>query len=385
MNSGSIERYIPTFTPPVRRTFLVITAILRSALGFAHHMRSRFVIRFSLRVMMIVVLVVGSGLGWVVQRARIQREAVAGVKRAGGSAWYDWQWKGGRPDRNSLDVIPTPEQPRRYMMQFELNHWLDQYNASQTSSKSWRMPDLGAEYFGNVVLISLGPHGIDADLGPIGSLDRLEILDLNSSAVTDAGMVHLKGLSNLQILYLNDTHIGDGGMAYLASLTSLKSLDLSNTEITDAGLVQLAGLSGLEELYVGNTRVTDAGLAHLKNMTALGKLDLEGTQISDTGLAHLKELTYLHMLDLDRTRISDEGLVHLEELTRLRWLSLGNTQVDDAGMEHLTKFRKDLYTLYLSGTRVGDAGMVDLGVDPVSGNPSSRRHAGGQFWDALPR
>jgi hypothetical protein len=37
---------------------------------------------------MIVVMVSGGGLGWIVRRARIQWEALASVKRAGGRAWY---------------------------------------------------------------------------------------------------------------------------------------------------------------------------------------------------------------------------------------------------------------------------------------------------------
>lgn len=92
MNPTAIERYFPTFTPPARRFLLVIYEILRAHIGAARRMRSRFVVRFSLRVMMILVLVVGGGLGWIVRHARIQREALAGVKRAGGTAWYDWQW-----------------------------------------------------------------------------------------------------------------------------------------------------------------------------------------------------------------------------------------------------------------------------------------------------
>ena len=46
-------------------------------------------VRISLRGLMVVVLVIGGGLGWVMQRARVQREAVAAIRRAGGSVLYD--------------------------------------------------------------------------------------------------------------------------------------------------------------------------------------------------------------------------------------------------------------------------------------------------------
>jgi Leucine Rich repeats (2 copies)/Leucine Rich repeat len=349
MDPTAIERCFPTFAPPARRFFLAIEATLRAVIGEARRVRSRFVVRFSLRVLMIVVLVVGGGMGWAVRRARIQREAVASVKRAGGSAWYDWQWKGGRPDHHKFQISPAPERPRRHMMETELKQIRDQYNPPQTSGRSWRMRGLGADCFSHVIQVSMGPHGTDMELVPVGWLDGLEILNLNSSAVTDAGMAHLNGLTNLEILCLNDTQVGDAGVAHLAGLTRLKTLDLSNTQVTDVGLARLASLNGLQELYLSNTRVTDAGLAHLKEMTALRKLHLEGTQIGDAGLAYLKGLTNLDLLDLDRTRISDGGLAQLEELTSLsqlppnfhslQGLGLFNTKVTNAGIGALQNAR----------------------------------------------
>src|SRR4051794_38588663 len=51
-------------------------------------------LRFSVRGMIVVVLVVGVGLGWLVRLARIaqiQRDAVAAIHEAGGTARYDWE------------------------------------------------------------------------------------------------------------------------------------------------------------------------------------------------------------------------------------------------------------------------------------------------------
>ena len=41
-------------------------------------------LRFSVRGMIVVVLVIGGWLGWLVRSARIQREAVAAIEEAGG-------------------------------------------------------------------------------------------------------------------------------------------------------------------------------------------------------------------------------------------------------------------------------------------------------------
>ena len=123
--------------------------------------------------MIVLVLVFGSGLGWIARRAKVQRDAVAAAKRVGGSAWYDWQWKSGRLDPHHCGMRPTLETPRKHMMQAELNEILGQYAVPQLSITSWLMTGPVAECFGHVVHISLSPRGSDAELAPIGNLDRL--------------------------------------------------------------------------------------------------------------------------------------------------------------------------------------------------------------------
>ena len=56
--------------------------------------------RLSVRGLIILVLVIGGGLGWVVRSAQLQREAVAAIQRAGGRVKYDWEWKSRSPIHN---------------------------------------------------------------------------------------------------------------------------------------------------------------------------------------------------------------------------------------------------------------------------------------------
>ena len=46
-------------------------------------------LRFSVRSLMVTVLLLGGSAGWVVHRARVQREAVNAIERAGGKVEYD--------------------------------------------------------------------------------------------------------------------------------------------------------------------------------------------------------------------------------------------------------------------------------------------------------
>ena len=51
-------------------------------------------LRLSVRFLMVLVLVLGGGFGWFVRRARVQREAVAAIVRAGGTVAYDESFLG---------------------------------------------------------------------------------------------------------------------------------------------------------------------------------------------------------------------------------------------------------------------------------------------------
>jgi hypothetical protein len=52
---------------------------------------------------MALVLILGRGLGWILYRARVQREAVAVIKRVGGKFAYNWQWS------NAMAIFPRPK------------------------------------------------------------------------------------------------------------------------------------------------------------------------------------------------------------------------------------------------------------------------------------
>ena len=119
--------------------------------------------RFSVRTMIVLVLVIGAALGWVVHRARVQRDAVAAIRKAGGAIWYDWQFKG-----NSHIPKGEPRGPR------------------------WLVEALGVDYFGYVTVVNGTRLFSDNELVPVESLGHLERLILHGSSVTDAGLAHVR-------------------------------------------------------------------------------------------------------------------------------------------------------------------------------------------------
>lgn len=118
--------------------------------------------------------------------------------------------------------------------------------------------------WGRVVLMKNdGPSLTDAELEHLKGLTNLQCLILNSPQVSDAGLKHLKGLKlkRLDLIYCD---ISDAGLEHLKELTSLQNLDLRLTRITDAGLERLNGLTELKNVDLRSTQVTDEGVNKLQ-------------------------------------------------------------------------------------------------------------------------
>jgi hypothetical protein len=205
----------------------------------------RTYVRFSMRGLLVLILALGVGLGWLVHRAQVQRDLVNAIQRAGGQIWYDWQFKDGRIVSNG---VPP--------------------------GLKWLVEVLGVDYFADVTVINESQGIADKELAQIGSLSKLERLNLNGSTVTDAVLADLSGMTNLEFLGLNETAVSDAGMARLKRLTKLKTLMLDKTKVIDTGLNELDGLTNLDGLNLCGTAVGDSGLGVVKGMTNLRILSL---------------------------------------------------------------------------------------------------------------
>src|SRR6516225_6253851 len=173
--------------------------------------------RLSVRAMVTLIVVLGCSLGWVVHRARVQRDAVYALMREGGRGTvvsYDWEYKDG-------NYIPNGKL-----------RW-----------PRWLVKSVGVDYLGSVERVFLSQNGSDADLRWIGSLNRLGELVFTQSSPTDGGLAHLEGLTQLSYLDLSKSGVTDAGMAHLKGLTDLRSLILKDCPFGDAGLANIRGLT----------------------------------------------------------------------------------------------------------------------------------------------
>ena len=298
-------------------------------------------LRFGVHGLIIVVLILGAWLGWIVRGARIQREAVAAIRRAGGIVTYDYE-------RTVLGQKPGPR---------------------------WLVDFIGIDYLDHVFHVSFRGNATDQVLAHVGGLSQLEWLALDGSAVTDSGLAHLHGLQNLRSLLLSKTYITDGGLRHIAELSNLSYLSLDKTAVTDAGLAHLERLTRLKNLELEGTRVTDAGARSISRLTALETLWLSDTRIGDAGLKKLKDMRQLRMLYVDRTLVSDEGLEHLKDLPRLSYVTAQQTRVTDLGVRKIKRAHARACDLFLTLSRlyayISTARSRLQGADSASARRSS--------------
>ena len=123
-------------------------------------------LRFSLRGLIVLVLVIGVWVGWIVRSARIQRAAVAVITQAGGRVAYDWE-----KSSNAVGFSGAgPWAPR------------------------WLVDLIGVDYFGHVTEAGFDPTCVpDEVLAQVGRLRQVEELYLNRTSVSDAGLCNLRG------------------------------------------------------------------------------------------------------------------------------------------------------------------------------------------------
>jgi hypothetical protein len=204
--------------------------------------------------MMVLVMVIGVWLGWHLRTVRIQQDAVAAIKRAGGSVTYDWEWGNYNPD-----IIDSNGKPR---------------------APKWLADRVGVDHVASVVLVDLVPRSTkdpnkadDATLAHVGRLGRLESLWLNGTAITDAGLAHIQGLTGLRDLTIGDTRVSDAGLAHLKGMTRLGTLYIIGNRVTDDGVLEL------ERALPGLQVIREENIVSVANVTrAMADLDFARSQ-----------------------------------------------------------------------------------------------------------
>jgi hypothetical protein len=360
--------------------------------------KRRFRAVLSIRALILLVMLIGGGLGWMAHSARVQREAVAIIEQSGGNVQYDYDYRLGQRwfaspqwliDAVGIDYLDTvvtvmtaagdeeynmkaiEQLPHLEWLTLDSSHlvtvagpknlerfsqlrYLDLFYAKGTRATFPSLKGLNRLEHLKIVNINV----TDADLDNLAGMDQLWDLtiDTDSDQITDKGLAKLAALPALTSLTVKSRAISDAGLAHLARLNSLSELSLDRAKLTTIAPIQ--ALSDLTTLSLRDCPITDVGLAPMAELKNLITLDVSGTLLSDVGLTHLRELTQVQKLSLSKTKITDAGLAQLSGLSMLSELDLSGTSVGDPGVAHLVGLK--LVSLNLSDTKLTDAGLLQL-------------------------
>ena len=146
-------------------------------------------LRFSMRRMIVLVLLTGVCLGWVVRAVRTAHLSAGG----------------GGGDRTVRRLL---------FLRLGMEGWTSGLRPGRPLA-GWLVDRTGVDYFGTVVRVYCNAYSRVTDdvMFHVGQLSGLRELALPASACTDTGLANLKALSNLEILDLGETQITDAGLA----------------------------------------------------------------------------------------------------------------------------------------------------------------------------
>ena len=208
--------------------------------------------RFSLRTLLVLVIVLALPLAWIAkERRQSQREQeIAEQLRAVGFA--------------EQLTIGSPYDTWEQFRQAKPQGW-------------WR--DLARRILGGRVLF-LGSESVK-DITPLSGLKNLLVLGLDNTQTRDT--TPLAEHTKLQILSLGNTQVSD--VSPLAGLTNLQELDLRQSKVSD--ISALSGLTNLRRLVLTGTAVSD--LTPLLTLAKLTELDVIGTPVGKEQIEAIKK------------------------------------------------------------------------------------------------
>ncbi|MFM9961484.1 MAG: SMP-30/gluconolactonase/LRE family protein [Planctomycetaceae bacterium] len=207
----------------------------------------------------------------------------------------------------------------------------------------------------NVCLTACDDHGFEH----LAGMTRMKRMTICASKITGSGFAHLSGMKQIESINLHSAPASDAGLEAIGKLTSLKRLEVVHTNVTDAGLKHLAGMVNLQQLHVHGKETTAEAFPFLHKLRELYELDIYDRAASNPTCEQIAQLPKLRKLMLVTGNFDDEGVKHLAGVTTLEEVTLDSARVTDASIEHLAKL-SNLRKLHLGPAKLSPAGRQRL-------------------------
>jgi len=252
-------------------------------------------LRFGLRTLLVLVLLLSLPLGWLgreIYRVRQEEQVAAAIIDAGGILRFDF---------NHQEPIGVYENwgPRllRKLWGKNMGRHLDMVHIHSAEDTNRLIP----------LLVRC---------------ERLEYLGLPAAKLSDRSMQILASLPNLRVLNLVETQITAEQMQTLATSETLRHIRLQGAPSADEYLQQLTKLSHVENVELFDTPITNRGMKSLSELPLIA-LKIEGAAaVTNAGFAEFSGSEHLQDFVAVGTRI-DEGCVDtLQTLPQLKYAQI---------------------------------------------------------------
>jgi sugar lactone lactonase YvrE/Leucine-rich repeat (LRR) protein len=267
-------------------------------------------------------------------------------------------------ERTDGHKAPTPKKLEDRVTDEWLKKWLDGQDritrlelsgTAVTSAGLVHLKHLKNLEILNVCLTAINDDGFEH----LAGMTKMRRMVVCSSKITGSGFKHLGDMKQLESINLHSSPASDAGLEAIGKLTNLRRLEIVHTNVTDAGLRHLAGLTNLRQLHVASHDSTEAALPFLAKLTELDQLDVYEKAASNATCAQIAKLPKLRLLMLTGGPFDDDGVKHLAGLTALEELTLNSARVTDASIDHLAGL-KHLRKLNIAGTKITADGKEKL-------------------------
>lgn len=271
--------------------------------------RPRFRLRFGVRLLLSMIVVIAGALGYVTRRARLQQRAIDAVRSVQGEVRFADDSVNGNMRR--FDEPPGPRWLRDQLGDdcFRRVTAVRLVNLVDDSVDYHHLPHLKGL---RELALGRSNRGAGDELAPLAQLSDLEGLILDVYGVDDVGLSHVARLPKLWYLKINGAQLTDAGAIHFGRMRSLRVLELDNMGFTDAGLSGMENLDKLKELRIGNVPIRGPGLAHLARLPHLERLILFHTQVGDNSLEYVAQMPGLRFVGLHGTRVTADGVARLQ-------------------------------------------------------------------------
>lgn len=221
------------------------------------------------------------------------------------------------------------------------------------------------------------------DKQTLARFEKLESLNLNHQALTEADLKLFTKLTNIWQLALINCSVPQGSLRLLRDMPNLTSLTLRECHLTKQDVIDVARLklsyltlsynkaagdmeaisavcqmNSLVFLNVANCKIPEQALSKIAQLPNLQSLDLEGTTLSPQSFA--APWKKLELLDISYSHATDALIEQIALHTNLNTLeATANEGITDKSIPYLLQM-KSLISVDLSGSQITEAGAALL-------------------------